>query len=92
MPLSQNARRRLGYALGSHGAADDLADVVDAGTGSIEAFTERRLIVAMGRTAGVAMKTAVNASSALSDFTQRRLAVAVGQGVANEIADALAAP
>lgn len=91
MPLSQYTRRKLSYALGSNTAADDLADIVDAGSGTMKVFTARRLIVAMGRKAGTLMKTAVNAGTAIGDFTQRRLAMAIGQGPANEIADDLAA-
>ena len=92
MPLSAQARRKLHYGLANRVAADNIADVIDAGSGTITANSKRRLVFGLGnRKAANLLETAVNAGTAINGYTQRHLANIVGSGVADEIDDALTA-
>lgn len=90
MAVTAHTRRLAHAALGLY-AGDNLCDIVDAGTGSINAATVRKLEVAMGnRKAAGLLKTAVNADTAINGYTQRHLANALGSQVAaQDIADEL---
>lgn len=91
MPLAQHDRRRLVYGLGSFSRADDLGDVIDAGTGSINAVTARRLVTAFGnRCEATRFKTKVNAHAAVDGTTNRVLGHTIGSRAAGaRIADAV---
>ena len=92
MPLSKNARQALINGLGSPYAGDKVADIVDAGTGTVDDGTRRRIIVAFGnRKVATTFITKLQTSAALSGIERRHLSNAIGsQGLANEIATALA--
>jgi hypothetical protein len=93
MALSAHARRVLRAGLCSAAAADDFADVVDAGSGTIDVHTFNRIVYGTGnRKASALIQTAVNAGTALNGYAQRHLSNLCGDaGVAAEIAAALAA-
>jgi hypothetical protein len=94
MPLSVYARRRLVYGLRSEAAGDDVADVVDAGSGTLKADTIRRLqFMAVSRSTGLGIEAAVEAGTALSGQQQTALGmICNSRPAAAEIAAALAAP
>jgi len=94
MPLSVYARRRLAYGLKSEAAGDDVADVVDAGSGTLKADTARRLqFMSANRAIGLGIETAVEAGTALSGQQQTILGmICNSRPAAAEIAAALAAP
>lgn len=93
MALSAHARRQLKYGLASAEAADDVADIVDADTGTQTAYSKRAVMFAMGsRKAANLFETAIEAGDGINAFTQRRLAFALGDaGAAQEIATQLVA-
>lgn len=90
--LSKYTRQRLAVGLGSQSAAKDLADIVDAGSGTLKVSTFRRVVTGMGDAKAAALlQTAVNAGSSISGSVQRKLALMVGDnGAAREIAAKLA--
>lgn len=92
MALSKNARQALINGFGCRFAGKKIADVVDAGTGTIDDGTRRRIIVAFGsRKVATTFITKLQTSAALSGTERRYLSNAIGsQGLANEIATALA--
>jgi len=94
MPLSVYARRRLVYGLRSEAAGDDVADVVDAGSGTLKTDTARRLqFMSANRAIGLGIETAVEAGTALSGQQQTILGmICNSRPAAAEIAAALAAP
>jgi hypothetical protein len=94
MPLSVYARRRLVYGLRSEAAGDDVADIVDAGSGTLKADTIRRLqFMAVSRSTGLGIEAAVEAGTALSGQQQTALGmICNSRPAAAEIAAALAAP
>ena len=93
MAISNFARELLKHGLANRKAADDIADIVDAGSGTMASSSKRWLLFATGnRKATDLLETGINAGTAINDFAQRRLAIAIGdQGAADEIADELAA-
>jgi len=94
MPLSVYARRRLAYGLKSEAAGDDVADVVDAGSGTLKTDTARRLqFMSANRAIGLGIETAVEAGTTLSGQQQTILGmICNSRPAAAEIAAALAAP
>jgi hypothetical protein len=91
MPLSVYTRRCLANGLASESAADDLADVVDAGSGTIDAITTRRLEIACAnRQVALGIAAKVNAGTALVANQGAVLGMAINSRVAAaEIAAAL---
>lgn len=92
MPLSTYTRRRLAYGLRSEAAGDSFADIVDAGTGTLDQDVVRRLRNgAANGSVGSGIATKVNTSAALTDRERVGLArICNSQIAANEIATALA--
>lgn len=88
MALTSHARDVLRYGLKHNGAADEFADVVDAGSGSLSTFVRSRFIALCGRAEGDGICDAANAgNTALTAMEQDALAVMLGSRVvANEIA------
>lgn len=67
MPLSVYTRRSLANGLASESAADDFADTVDAGSGTLDAITKRRLEIACAnRQLGLGIAAKVDAGTALT--------------------------
>lgn len=87
MPLSKHARQVLNSAMASTGAAKRLADVIDAGSGTLDADVKRRLLVGMvNRKVASTFITKVQTSAALSAIEIRHLGNMLGDtGVAKEI-------
>lgn len=87
MALSKHARQVLCSAMASTGAAKRLADVIDAGTGTLDADVKRRLLVGMcNRKVSSSFITKVETSAALSGIEIRHLANMLGDyGVAKQI-------
>lgn len=87
MALSRHARQVLCGALASTGAADRLADIIDAGTGTVDADLKRRLVIGMSnRKAATSFIAKVESSAALTGREIRCLAKMLGNyGVAKEI-------
>jgi hypothetical protein len=87
MPLSKHARQVLNGAMASTGAAKRLADVIDAGSGTLDADVRRRLVNGMAnRRVATTFIAKVQTSAALSSIEIRHLGNMLGDnGVANEI-------
>lgn len=92
MALSSHARRLLQVGLGNRAAADDLADVIDAGSGTIHNHTVECLKSGMANSkAALQMEVIANAGTGMTGIVQRHLSNMVGDaGVAREIAAELA--
>ncbi|SFH96755.1 hypothetical protein [Planctomicrobium piriforme] len=92
MALSNFARRLLKTGLANNAAGEEIADIIDAGTGTLSAATREFLQKGMAdNRAATLFETAVEAGSAIDGYTQRYLGNMVGDaGVAREIAAALA--
>lgn len=93
MPLSAFARRSLSHGLKSMGAGDQVADIIDAATGTVPADAARRIRFMAGNSAtGNGIVTQINAAAALTGGQQAALAMILNsRGAAAEIATALAA-
>lgn len=92
MALTKFTRQRLEFGLGDHAAGKEVADVIDAGSGSLTAGTVNVIVFALvNRKAATKFVTAVNANSALDGYTQRHLMNAIGGTAMREIAAALIA-
>ena len=92
MALSTLARRTLKQALADNAVGKEIADVIDAGSGTLSTAAKNRLIAVIGdRTTAGAIATAINAGTAITGPQQAELGVALGNRVvAQEIATALA--
>lgn len=91
MALSTNARISLTHALKSAAIGDEIADVIDAGGGTLSAAARLRFEFLLGdRVAGDAICDAIDAGTSISAAGQNRLAWLVcDRQVASEIAQAL---
>lgn len=92
MALSTHARRTLKQALGSNHLGKEVADVIDAGSGTLTTAAKNALNFALcDPTTGAAIATAINAGTAITGQQQAELGIALGSRViAAEIAAALA--
>jgi hypothetical protein len=92
MALSTHARRTLKQALGANHLGKEVADIIDAGSGTLSTAAKNALIaVFMDRTTAGAVATAINAGTAITGPQQAELGIALGSRViAAEIAAALA--
>ena len=92
MALSTLARRTLKQALADNAVGKEIADVIDAGSGSLSTAASTALKFALGDpTTAAAIVTAINAGTAITGPQQAELGVALGnRAVAQEIATALA--
>ena len=92
MALSNHARRALKFALRDDATGNEVADVIDAGSGTLTDAARRRLISAFtNRAAATDFADSVDAGTALTSGIQGRLGFVVcDRGVAQEIADELA--
>ena len=93
MPLSEAARRHLTYRLKSTAIGDEIADVIDAGSGTLSAAARRARDYAVAdRVTADGLCDKIDAGTALTADQQNKLGYALGNRVvANEIAEALAA-
>jgi hypothetical protein len=93
MPLSVHARRSLSHGLKSAVVGKQVADIIDANTGTISTDAARRIrFMAANRATGTGIVTKINTSAALSDPERNTLGIILNSRVAaNEIAVALAA-
>ena len=93
MALSQLTRNRLHLGLASRTAGDDVADVVDAGSGTLTAHTRDRLnLGAVSRLVGGGIADAVDAGTALTSRESTALSTILASRTAGqEIADVLSA-
>ena len=92
MALSTLARRTLKVALGDDAVGKEIADVIDAGSGTLSTSAKNHLKFAMcDAVNAAAIATAINAGTAITGPQQAELGVALGNRVvAQEIANALA--
>ena len=92
MALSTFARRTLKVALGDDAVGKEIADVIDAGSGTLSTSAKNHLKFAMcDAVNAAAIATAINAGTAITGPQQAELGVALGNRVvAQEIATALA--
>ena len=92
MPLSTHARRALSHALKSYAIGDEIADVIDAGSGTLSvAAKERMQTLLTDPVAGTAMCTAIDVGTAITGPHQAKLGIMLcNRVVAQEIATALA--
>ena len=92
MALSMFARDRLSHGLADNAAGKEVADVIDAVSGTLTATTKRVLVNAIAnRKAATLFATAVNAGTSINGFTRRHLTNIIGHAAAAEIAAALEA-
>jgi len=92
MALSDHARRYLTHAMKSSFAGDEIADVVDAGSGTLSTPTKDRIkVLFANRTVGTDFAASVDAGTALTGREKEFLGtVLTNREVADEIADVLA--
>ncbi len=92
MPLSTRTRRILGTGLGSTGIAKQVADVIDAGSGTLGVNAKQRIRIAVGsKHLADQIITKIQAGTALTGTQQTALRKAIGDGnAAKEIATILA--
>ena len=93
MPLGQKTRRTLAVATTDLGFAKQIADVIDAGSGTLSAGAARLLsIVLADPFAAASAVTAINAGTALNQGTLNRLIVGLADAnAANDIQAVLSA-
>ena len=94
MALSVYARRALVYALKSTDIGDEIADVIDNGSGTLSVYARRRLASACANEfTADAIADNIDAGTALDDREKSVLAAALMNRVAaGEIITELAAP
>ena len=92
MALSTFARRTLKVALGDDAVGKEIADVIDAGSGTLSTSAKNHLKFALCDAATASsIATAINAGTAITGPQQSELGIALGNRVvAQEIATALA--
>jgi len=79
MALTAHTRRRLAVALGSESIADQVVDIVDAGTGSLSADGSRRIWDMLGDTPmGVVLATAITGDTELTSLQKGKLTQVLG--------------
>jgi len=83
--LSAYSRQRLAVMLGSQPQANELADIIDAQTGTVGADMKRRLQLALGPLAGATAATKFAAGATLTDYVEGELTKAIGETAAKEI-------
>lgn len=93
MALSARARRVLVYALKSSDIGDEVADVIDAGSGTLSTYARSKIFRECGNAvAGDHIADKIDAGEALSDWGEHHLAhMLKDRPVATEIIAALAA-
>lgn len=74
MALSVYARRTLAHALTSYSIADEIADVIDAGSGTLSQAAKDRLSFLLGdRDAAKALAISIDAGTTITDANENRL-------------------
>lgn len=82
MAIAERTKRKWGISI-RRKYANEIAAIIDAGTGTISQRARRMLRVSMGRVAAQDFATIVDASDgAIADTTLRRLHLACGSHVA----------
>jgi len=83
MALTAHTRRTLKLGLASNAAGEEVADVIDAGTGTLSSNTKKKIHVAMAnRKAASLFITAVEAGTLINSFTKLRLKIALRDSTA----------
>lgn len=92
MALSQQARRVLSFGMESMPVGKEIADVIDAGSGSLSTYAKNHLRSQLRNpTAATEIAASINAGTALTGRNQDLLGQAIcNRVVAQEIAAALA--
>jgi hypothetical protein len=79
MALTNHTRRQLAVALGSESLADQVADIVDAGSGTLSDDAKRRIWNMLGSTAtGVVLATAIAGDTTLTSYQKDKLTRLLG--------------
>lgn len=93
MALSAHTRAVLKTGLASNAAGKDVADIIDAGSGTLSPNSRRVIHAALANHKAASLFiAAVDAGTAINSFTKLRLKIALGDSAAMlEIAAALLA-
>jgi hypothetical protein len=96
MALSTLARRTLSHAVQSAVIGDEIADIIDAGSGTLSTLARTKIGLLVGQNAGIGLADgiadAIDAGAALEAAEQAALGVGLANRVvAQEIATALSA-